>query len=198
MNRYQLREWLRYRWDSIGRHGMHSPFVYRMVDEALRPALKRIPQPRYRNASGKALELENDDRGLLRRIIHYTQVQEIQFPDSSGHFPENALFLRDHGALANPDPGLIPFRRLFLLKTAEDELDLSQWPSAIAALSEELQDNDLIVVPSIFQSQQRNAAWESLCNALPQRLCVDLFRLGLLFFKEEFQVPQRFRVKFPL
>lgn len=198
MNRFQLREWLRYRWQSTGRHGMHSPFVYRMVDEALRPALKRIPQPRYRNAAGRPLELDDRDRGLLRRILYYTQAQEIQLADPSGRFPESMLYLRDHGVAANPDPGLIPFRRLFLLRTAEQDLEPGLWPNAAALLQEALQNNDVVVVPAIFRTELHNAGWESLCHSLPQRLCIDLFRMGLLFFREEFQIPQRFRVRYPL
>ncbi len=198
MNGYRLREWLRYRWESLGRHGMHSPFVYRLVDEALKPPLRRIPLLRYRNAAGRALELAEHDRGLLRRIIHHTQVREIQLADAAGNLTENNLYLRDHGAAGNPDPGLIRFRRLFLLQTGEGPLEPAGWPRILTGIHEELQDDDLVAVPGIFVSRAHQASWETLCRELPQRLSIDFFRLGLLLFREEFQVPQRFRVKFPL
>jgi len=198
MNRYQLREWLRYRWNAIGRHGMHSPFVYRMVDDALKPTLRRIPRFVYRNAAGRSLELQEHDRGLLRRIIHYTQVSEIQLADAGGNLTDAGLYLRDHGASGNPDPGIMRFRRLFLLQNGNEPLEPAHWPSTLRTVREELQNDDLVAIPGIFASPAHNAAWEAVCSDLPQRLSIDFFRLGLMLFREEFQIPQRFRVKFPL
>lgn len=39
MNAFQSREWRRYRRAALGRHGVHSPFVYRFIEEALRSEL---------------------------------------------------------------------------------------------------------------------------------------------------------------
>lgn len=198
MNLYRIREWLRYRRESLGRHGMHSPFVYRLVDEALKPRLRRIPMPGYRNTAGRSMELPDGDGGLLRRIIYHTQVREIQLADSNGRLLEDQLYIRDHGMSDNPDPGLIRFRRLFLFQAQEGPLDPDRWPQLVETVREELQDDDLVAAPGIFTSAVHNAAWQQLCRTLPQRVCIDFFRLGLLLFREEFQVPQTFRVKFPL
>jgi hypothetical protein len=39
MSFFEWKEWWHYRRASLGRHGVHSPFVYRFIEEALRPPL---------------------------------------------------------------------------------------------------------------------------------------------------------------
>jgi hypothetical protein len=67
MNLYQLRQYIKYKWNAKSRHGIHSPFVYRFVDECLN---RKITSTKYEILTGPATELVN-------KIIPYFSITEV-------------------------------------------------------------------------------------------------------------------------
>ena len=57
----------------------------------------------------------------------------------------------------------------------------------ISMLSSSIQDDSIIIIDDIHLSQEMERAWKKIIAMPEVRLSIDLFRLGLLFFREEMQ-----------
>lgn len=54
---------------------------------------------------------------------------------------------------------------------------------------------DIVVVISPYATEEKNVAWQNLINDSKIPLSIDVFELGILFFREEFLVKQHFVLK---
>lgn len=62
-----------------------------------------------------------------------------------------------------------------------------------------LQNSDtIIVVPNIHINKEATMNWERAATNYHVKLSIDLYQLGLLFFKDELKEKQHFVLKFPL
>ena len=121
MSFHAIVQYLQYRWRAQGRHGTHSPFVYRFVEEVLRK----------KNGS------------LEDRILRYTV--------SENFLDENAVE-----------------------SAAQDSIVLVRHPHA---------------------THKSTARWNAIRARPEVTLSIDLYNIGLLFFRKEFKVKQHFILK---
>lgn len=54
----------------------------------------------------------------------------------------------------------------------------------------------ILIFDDIHWSAEMEAAWDIICQHDSVRLSIDLFHLGLVFFREEFKVKQHFRIRY--
>jgi hypothetical protein len=52
--------------------------------------------------------------------------------------------------------------------------------------------NDVVVVRGIHNTPESTAQWDMLCGLKEVRMSIDLYGVGLLFFRKEFKVSQHF------
>lgn len=180
MNWFELKAWWIYRREAKGRHGVHSPFVYRLVDEALRPNSGHFREvAAYKSDNGRLFRPDD----LQRRLICHFRFREIILPDGAdGHM--NIFHRREAPGSAQ--------RRLLDWQGLPPQLWTLQ-PDATPALPNA---EDVVMVHGIHASPERDAAWRSLCRHPSVRLSIDLFKAGLLFFSEDFKERQHFVLKF--
>ena len=80
------------------------------------------------------------------------------------------------------------YTRLWLGNTDQlDTLDMMQQNS-----------DTIIVVPNIHVDKKATMHWERAATDPHVKLSIDLYQLGLLFFKDELKEKQHFVLKFPL
>jgi len=60
---------------------------------------------------------------------------------------------------------------------------------------EKINTNSIVVIDDIHWSTEMEEAWESLINSEKVRLSIDLFRMGILFFRKELS-KQHFIIKY--
>ncbi len=60
----------------------------------------------------------------------------------------------------------------------------------------EIGSNDILIVKPLYTIPMNKQQWDALFNDDRVKLSIDLFHLGLLFFREEFIVKQHFTLKF--
>ena len=73
--------------------------------------------------------------------------------------------------------------------------DLATNSNAVEPLHD-IGSNDILIIKPLYASPTNKEQWDSLKDDNRVRLSIDLFQLGLLFFREEFIMKQHFILKF--
>lgn len=155
MNIYgAFRRWVHY-FRANNRHGTHSPFVYRFVEQVLNGG--PFSQELTISGNWKPSKAEID---FLQRIISVYQLPATIYPISE--HPDNIA------------------RAYFFLPGAEFRIP---------------NEEDVILVPGIFDSPESYTFWKELIKTPGVPLSIETSVMGLLFFRKEFLVKQHFRLK---
>jgi hypothetical protein len=133
MNLHALTEYIKYRWKAKSRHGIHSPFVYQLIDKCL--LVNGAP--------------------LRERIDAY--------------FKNNPIIL-----IAG-SPG--------------------KWQDLLNAHLPMLNNESVLLIENIHGSEAHTKAWNDIARNDTVLLSIDLYTMGLLFFKPEFKIKQHFVLK---
>jgi len=166
LNVHSFIEYLKYRWHALGRHGTHSPFVYDFVERVLQD--KNIIPKEYRIAiPALGLRYENI---ISRMAAHYKFDSVVQLP-------------ADTLSAGKPDMAIIVGA-----KPAE-------WHDLMDGALTYLHQNGAIVVAGIHTSAAHTAAWYKLSADARVRMNMDMYGIGVLWFRPEFKVPQGFVLK---
>ena len=173
MTLYEAIQYLKYKWKAKGRHGTHSPFVYAFIEEVLMNAKSR--------------------EALMKNIKHYFQFREILecaktqdgmltfLPASIGNLPEDSP--RQRSILKG-------FNRLYIFKPETTN------PLIFKELLLQMKAEDVLLIMPLYTTKDHNSQWEVIKNDQKVRLSMDLFDMGLLFFREEFKEKQAFALKY--
>ena len=161
-------EYLKYRWKAMGRHGTHSPFVYDLIEQVV--LNKDVIDREYIVSCPKlALEYEN----LISRIAAHYKYLEIQRMPVEG------------------DP-VKQYADMLLLGSAKP----LQWVAMMNEYSYLLRNNSAVIAVDIHSSPEHSKGWQQLCADPMVRMSIDLYGIGVLFFKKEFKATQHFVLKY--
>ena len=69
------------------------------------------------------------------------------------------------------------------------------WNSLVSMYRHTLSVNSLVVVMHNHKGQLHNEEWEALYNRQDVRLSIDVFNMGVLFFRDEIKEKQHFLLK---
>ncbi len=169
MTLHALTEYARYRWKAKRLHGVHSPFAYDFSEKVL-----------YQHAVN-----ERDDRlkaykwlrpryfTLLAKILsyyNYTNLHCLTHDNEDEPVSCDLLLLKDDA------PG--------------------DWVRLFNKYQPYLANNCAVMVSGIHKTKRHSAKWQRLYNH-PKVMCsIDLYGVGLLFFRKEFKEKQHFVLKY--
>jgi hypothetical protein len=187
---HRLKQYLQYRHKAKSRHGVHSPFVYDLTEKLLR-----------QKASSVNLVLATSKhKKLVNKILHYFQSRHILWlADIEGgtetfisieRGANNQMDLRTERFDFEKRPSY-PAPDLYLIDTA----DPTDWLTAWERYKHLLRPDDIILITAIHHSKAHTKSWEAIVADDAVKLSVDLFKVGLLFFKDEFKEKQHFVLK---
>ena len=154
-------------WKAQNRHGVHSPFIYRFLDEGLyRKDLKHLPdQRRLLQAATDYLEVER--AGAAEPLAGLALWLRERYPQISWHQPPVDLYIYEA-----PEQGL-----LALLE------DPGQWDPQMT-----------VFVGNLRRDPRGYTLWQEATRHPSVRVVLETYPAGLLFFRTG-QVRQHFRIR---
>ncbi len=137
---------------SHSRHGTHSPFVYKLVDEVIYAYQARVPE---RVSGIKPAKIN----ALINRLLEFW----LKEPNE----------VRDYVLIGAEENYLVAFNQL-LPKTHQ---------------------GTLCIFRGIYRNTAQRAAWKTLINRDEVKVSIDLYYIGLIFFREG-QAKENFKIRF--
>lgn len=154
---------------------MHSPFVYDLVEKLLyKHAAKKIEINPFIDQQ----TLTHKYKRLLSSVIAHYHCGQLCGYTSAGHFVTNVTGL--------------PSYDLLLSNTADEK----EWREIFDINFPSLHPRSIVAISGIHQNKKRTAAWQALYKDDRIKLSIDLFGIGLLFFRDDFKEKQHFVLKY--
>ena len=196
--RYGL-NYLRHRFEANNRHGIHSPFVYKLIDTVI---YDYHDQKVYREIEYTLQKQHPDKRmiktmplkvyKLLYRFVVYFKPEQVVIADDKDYIMEfvikqAALRSQSIALTGLPDAG----RADMILADALKQDAVSSLEKLIPAIH----DDTVVIFTNIHRTQNAKYAWAQVKADNMVRVTIDLFYMGLVFFKPGMS-KEDFRVKY--
>lgn len=173
---YHLKYWRHY-FISHSRHGTHSPFVYKLVDEVIyqkddRDTVSNLPHDI--RAGGKAEEKKYLLVDRLLRAFAYDQFMLLTEKP-----------LANYETLFKDRVGSYSFRKIYYIDKMNLDLDFLNV----------INERDMLIVNEPHSSAEREDYWNRLKDDGRVVVSIDLYRIGLVFFRAG-QRKENFLIRF--
>jgi hypothetical protein len=169
VNLHSIKEYVIYRWAALGRHGVHSPFAYHLVDIVLPECSKAGAVGALNDCTWLPRKYKSLASGLADRY-NYTNIKLLENEQEEPAGKYQLLVLN------NAIPG--------------------QWVRLFNRYCNHMQPNSIIMVAGIHNSPRHTAKWQRLCKHPRVMMSVDLYGAGLIFFRSEFREKQHFILRY--
>jgi hypothetical protein len=189
MNLFRLKEWWRYRRAALGRHGVHSPFVYRFIDKGLLPRIPKGVLVRLAAVTHSANQFAQAK--TLYRTLKFMNTARLEWAGDEqlgaliGALTESAdlIYCAEYSHNAVPVDCL-------LIATGDEEIR-----PIFSQRAHQLARGCFFILTDIHSTEKRKMDWVTLCADARVNLSIDLWHVGLLFYRPDFKVKQHFVLK---
>ncbi|MFC0515946.1 hypothetical protein ACFFGT_17110 [Mucilaginibacter angelicae] len=199
---YNIRYGLKYllhRFKANNRHGVHSPFVYKLIDTVI---YDYRDQKVYREIENISQKQHPDKRmiktmplkvyKLLFRFVVYFKPGTVLFADNKDYIVSSIF------GNAVPNTEVVDMKDSAELRQADMILIDAARHSAAEYLERtipNIHDDTVLIFSGIHRTQNTKQAWEQVKADENVRVTIDLFYIGLVFFKPGMS-KEDFRVKY--
>ncbi len=206
--------YIKHKLTANNRHGTHSPFVYKLADEVIYDfSAKKV----YEAVEEQRKKLLNDDgnvvfvgSALLKNKINKSRLAQLIFRLAAYHSPNNVMIIganlgltTTYIAKACPKANLIVIEKTELIANAANldfvYLNVSSTKEPILNYFNlylpKLNEHSVLIIDDIYRNEDIKAAWAVIKNHPKVTVTIDLFWLGLVYFKKG-QAKEHFKLKF--
>jgi hypothetical protein len=167
MSLHAVFEYLDYRWKAKSRHGVHSPFVYDLAEHVLLNK-EVIDRAFIIECPQIPLKYEN----LISRVASRYRYSSVMRPDNNSE--------------------IVPGTDMLLVEGVSP----AEWLSLFNKYSGFLRNEGAVAITGIHKTIAHSNAWKMLCADERVRMSIDVYGVGLLFFRKEFKEKQHFILKY--
>jgi len=174
---------------SRSKFDIHSPFVYKIFSEILKDkkdyAEYHTP---IKKKSNKYTPLSKKDYRLLFRLSKYFKPKNILMLGSTDG--KCASYLAS-GSPASfiisilDSIGLIAYPGMFDMVFVLDDLPGKVIPDYFSRVMQHIHNDSVLIFCNIHGSKEMHEVWNEIINNSSVTITIDLFKLGLVFCKEE-------------
>ena len=170
-------EIIKYTWKAKGRHGIHSPFVYDLVDQCFRIPLKNKSHLPF---FGKNLPTAKRLK-LITQLAKHLEAKELASNESNRHDINHFLQMEglscavQHLSEINQE-NLVELKLVYFSIAHPSLNDFSPLINLLKVLN----DQSLIILDGIRCSDEHLKFWMELCAEKSIHFTADLYSLGLL------------------
>lgn len=169
MTLHGIKEYIVYRWKAMGRHGVHSPFAYKLVDTILPQCKTAVPTGVVNACSWLPKPYKTLATGLLQLLaLNNVMLIENELQEPDGQY--------DMLILNSSYPG--------------------QWVRLFNRYIGHLKPNSVFIITGIHNTHRHTTKWNRLCRHPKVMMSVDLYGVGLIFFRDEFKEKQHFVLRY--
>lgn len=153
-------------------HGVHSPFVFSFIQDVLNN--KELKQE---------ADYSNKYRALVNRMIAFYKPSAVMELEAASSNQVHALKEIDNAATIG----------LFYLKQNKNAEDLTNYFNAAL---KKLNTESILIFDGIHVSKELEASWETIKMNNEVKLTIDLYKLGIVFFRQEQLEKENFTIRF--
>jgi hypothetical protein len=184
------KDYLLHRFKAKNRHGLHSPFVYRLVDEVIydfraKKVYNEVEKLRSNNKTGNLPKVDQ----LLYRLVEDMKPGNLMVLGPVDGVTK--LYLQKAVAEINTNLDNSGRLDLVLIEADEKEQILKYFEDCLP----KVYDNTMLVLNGIYKNDSMKQAWQQIKLNPKVTVTVDLFWMGLVFFRSG-QVKEDFLTRF--
>ncbi len=187
--------YLKFLWISVNSHGVHSPFVYKLVTEGFYEKERLVYNIKY-NTSGSGLN-QQAVKILLKTIAHFKSYKLLVLGDDEVAVNQITETIRSAADAISakiwfystfvPVPGGVDLAYL----CGDDQAALLH---SLKQLKADVNNDSVALVANIHASEAMEAAWDAIKKDPNVTVTIDTYHLGLIFFRRE-QPKQHFIIR---
>jgi hypothetical protein len=178
------------------RHGLHSPFVYRLVDEVIYDFSNKIVYTEIEKAAKAGKKLNETDKLLYRLVAdaqpkmvwvlgRYQQAHQLIMQQASAHCEGKSIDNQDDWKDATP-PNVIYI---------DARLNPQSTMDCFNRILPKMQTDTLLIINNIHENILTQTAWNIMKSHQKVTASVSLFWMGLIYCRPG-QVKEDFLIKF--
>lgn len=170
-------EIIKYTWKAKGRHGIHSPFVYDLMDQCFRKALSK---QQLTNALAQT-RMKRKILKCLFQLAEHFKITEIYIDDKWINNPNTYLSLFPASmvqSLSEIQMGISMDHQILVY------IDAKNHGSTVADMVHQtlntISENSILLIDGIRANDETHEMWKQLTLDLNIHFSADLFQFGLL------------------
>lgn len=194
-----VKDFLVHRFKAKNRHGLHSPFVYRLVDEIIYdfraknvyPEIEKFRKVLAMNKSESMVSSAKTDQLIYRLVADLNpHVVMVLGPvnEITKHYIQKAAPKAIWYTEIDSSPESVDF---IFISAEENEQALKRFGDCLPKVHE----NTMVIINGIYMDKSRKRAWATIKADPKVTVTVDLFWMGLVFFRKG-QAKEDFFIKF--